>query len=65
MPTNRRLPTVSSQRRIGEVFEDLATEITDELLLETFMDLNPDITKLGNVNPQDSDFEKRRRAEEG
>ena len=61
---NSRLSSVSSGRRVAEVFEGLATEIADELLQENFIDLNPDIRKLGNVG-EDSDYGRRRRAEEG
>ena len=62
---NGRLPEVSSRRRIGEVIEELATEIQDELLQETFIDLNPDVRRLGNINEEDSDYVRKRRAEEG
>ncbi len=47
-------------RRNGEVFEDLANEIEDELLFENFIDLNPEINKLKNVNEEDSDFGRKR-----
>ena len=49
---------MSSKRRSGEVFEDLATEIDDELLYENFIDLNPEINRLKNINGEDSDFER-------
>ena len=55
---------MSVNNKRGEVFEDLANEVEDELLLETFIDLNPDIKRLGNVNNEDSDFARKRRAEE-
>lgn len=64
MPINRRKEIIPSERRIGEVFEDLATEIADELLYETFIDLNPSITRLNNINSENSNYERNRRAEE-
>ena len=45
-----------SKRKKGEVFKDLATEIEDELLYETFIDLNPEINKFKNINEEESDF---------
>ena len=45
-----------SKRKSGEVFEDLATEIEDELLYETFIDLNPEINKFENVSEENSNF---------
>ncbi len=37
--------------RIAEVFEDLATEVEDEIIvLEDFLNLNPDVTVLPNLN---------------
>ena len=56
---------MSRDRKIAEVFEDLATEIDDELLQETFVDLNPDVKRLGNIDQKNSNFEQKRRAEEG
>lgn len=37
---------------IAEVFEDLATEVANEIVvLEDFVALNPDVTRLSNVSP--------------
>lgn len=44
-----------NRQLIAEVFEDLATEVTEEItFLEDFRDLNPDIRTLTNINPQSS-----------
>ncbi len=44
--STRRIP------RIAEVFEDLATESTVELIVyEDFLDLNPQVTRFPNLNP--------------
>ena len=51
IPRARQLPT---QRipRIAEVFEDLATESTVELIVyEDFLDLNPQVRDFPNLNP--------------
>lgn len=61
MPSDRR---ILPEKRIGEIFTDLATEIEDELLLETFIDLHPEVRELANINRNDSDYSRKRRAEE-
>jgi hypothetical protein len=41
--------------RVGEVFANLATEVTNEVVfLEDIQDLNPDVRTLSNINPQSS-----------
>lgn len=62
---NERRITVTPQDRIGEVFEDLATEVADELLFETFIELHPEISNLSNVNQENSNYERNRQTEEG
>ncbi|MFP4017058.1 MAG: hypothetical protein ACLFUI_08490 [Halanaerobiales bacterium] len=47
----RQLP-VQRIPRIAEVFEDLATESTVELIVyEDFLDLNPQVRRFPNLNP--------------
>ncbi len=51
VPRSRQFPR---QRipRIAEVFEDLATESTVELIVyEDFLDLNPQVQEFPNLNP--------------
>ncbi|HLV10305.1 MAG TPA: hypothetical protein VKY40_08855 [Halanaerobiales bacterium] len=39
---------------IAEVFADLATEVTDEIIyLENVQDLNPDVRELSNISPRE------------
>ncbi|MTI60366.1 MAG: hypothetical protein FH762_10430 [Firmicutes bacterium] len=55
MPVRRREPGLRTTRGIAEVFEDLATEVTVEILVyEDFLDLNPQVREFPNLSPNDS-----------
>ncbi len=51
VPRTREISTRRTPR-IAEVFEDLATESTVELIVyEDFLDLNPQVRRFPNLNP--------------
>lgn len=63
--SNPRIRQFSVQRnpRIAEVFEDLATESTVELIVyETFLDLNPQVKNFPNLNPSEPIYTGESRA---
>ncbi|MFW5976771.1 MAG: hypothetical protein ACOCQS_02380 [Bacillota bacterium] len=50
--------------RIAEVFEELATEITEEIIyLEDLQNLRPDVTTLDNINNQNTNEEENNSVE--
>lgn len=55
MPIRRRVPGLRTIHGIAEVFEDLAAEVTVEILVyEDFLDLNPQVREFPNLSPNDS-----------
>ncbi|SKA06742.1 hypothetical protein [Selenihalanaerobacter shriftii] len=48
---------INPTESIAEVFANLATEVTDEIIfLEDIQALNPDVKRLSNINPLGSAY---------